>query len=190
MLQHPYPTEDEKRHIAAQTNLTLLQVNNWFINARRRILQPMLDASNPAATDQPSSGNSLHGKCSSSKKAKNSGNGNSKQAAQRFWPENIASLQPQLNLSAESNGATHTGWYLLLHSSCISFHIVISVVTIYVNVCFLDSSLISSTVLSSEESEGSSQDEDEEEEFEEEGEERSQVTKLEGDASSDSEHPQ
>jgi len=56
----------------------------------------------------------------------------------------------------------------------------------------VDSSLISSTVLSSEESEGSSQDEDEEEEeeFEEEGEEQSQITKLEGDASSDSEHPQ
>lgn len=42
-LVHPYPTEDEKREIASQTNLTLLQVNNWFINARRRILQPMLD---------------------------------------------------------------------------------------------------------------------------------------------------
>ncbi|XP_037036021.1 homeobox protein Meis3-like [Bradysia coprophila] len=42
-LVHPYPTEDEKRAIAAQTNLTLLQVNNWFINARRRILQPMLE---------------------------------------------------------------------------------------------------------------------------------------------------
>ncbi|XP_058465606.1 homeobox protein homothorax-like isoform X2 [Malaya genurostris] len=42
-LFHPYPTEDEKRAIAAQTNLTLLQVNNWFINARRRILQPMLE---------------------------------------------------------------------------------------------------------------------------------------------------
>ncbi|CAB0015501.1 unnamed protein product [Nesidiocoris tenuis] len=42
---HPYPTEDEKRQLAAQTDLTLLQVNNWFINARRRILQPMLDAS-------------------------------------------------------------------------------------------------------------------------------------------------
>lgn len=55
----------------------------------------------------------------------------------------------------------------------------------------IDSSLISSTVLSSEESEGSSQDEDEEEEdFEEEGEERSHITKLEGDASSDSEHAQ
>ncbi|XP_050526900.1 homeobox protein PKNOX2-like [Daktulosphaira vitifoliae] len=46
-LIHPYPTEDEKKIIAAQTNLTLLQVNNWFINARRRILQPMLDASSP-----------------------------------------------------------------------------------------------------------------------------------------------
>jgi len=162
-LVHPYPTEDEKRQIAAQTNLTLLQVNNWFINARRRILQPMLDASNPSSTDQPGSGNSLHGKSSSTKKTKNSGSGNSKQAAQRFWPETIASLQPQLHLSTESNGGTHT-----------------------------DSSLISSTVLSSEESEGSSQDEDEEEEeeFEEEGEEQSQITKLEGDASSDSEHPQ
>ncbi|XP_058125240.1 homeobox protein unc-62-like [Anopheles ziemanni] len=42
-LVHPYPTEDEKRAVAAQTNLTLLQVNNWFINARRRILLPMLE---------------------------------------------------------------------------------------------------------------------------------------------------
>ncbi|KAJ8885163.1 hypothetical protein PR048_011359 [Dryococelus australis] len=103
---HPYPTEDEKRQIATQTNLTLLQVNNWFINARRRILQPMLDASNPG-TEQP--GNNLHNKNGSGKKSKSSGTGSSKQAAQRFWPENIASLQPQLSLS-ESNGThgTHT----------------------------------------------------------------------------------
>ncbi|XP_062861720.1 homeobox protein PKNOX1.1 [Trichomycterus rosablanca] len=40
-ITHPYPTEDEKKQIASQTNLTLLQINNWFINARRRIL-PML----------------------------------------------------------------------------------------------------------------------------------------------------
>lgn len=54
IFQHPYPTEDEKRTIAAQTNLTLLQVNNWFINARRRILQPMLDAS---SSSEPSGRN-------------------------------------------------------------------------------------------------------------------------------------
>ncbi|CAF1066210.1 unnamed protein product [Rotaria magnacalcarata] len=46
-ITHPYPNEDEKRIIATQTNLSLLQVNNWFINARRRILQPMLETSNP-----------------------------------------------------------------------------------------------------------------------------------------------
>jgi len=47
-LVHPYPTEEEKRQLAAQTKLTLLQVNNWFINARRRILQPMLDSAHSA----------------------------------------------------------------------------------------------------------------------------------------------
>ncbi|XP_043937150.1 homeobox protein PKNOX2 isoform X3 [Protopterus annectens] len=70
--QHPYPTEDEKRHIAAQTNLTLLQVNNWFINARRRILQPMLDASNPDPTPK-------------AKKIKSQN-----RPTQRFWPNSIA----------------------------------------------------------------------------------------------------
>ncbi|XP_065149072.1 homeobox protein PKNOX1.1 [Paramisgurnus dabryanus] len=49
-IAHPYPTEEEKKQIATQTNLTLLQVNNWFINARRRILQPMLDASSSETT--------------------------------------------------------------------------------------------------------------------------------------------
>ncbi|XP_013401144.1 homeobox protein PKNOX2-like [Lingula anatina] len=76
-IVHPYPTEDEKRQIAGQTNLTLLQVNNWFINARRRILQPMLDASNPEG----------------SKAKKNKPQNN--RPVQRFWPDSIANLQPQ-----------------------------------------------------------------------------------------------
>ncbi|XP_034946590.1 homeobox protein PKNOX2-like isoform X1 [Chelonus insularis] len=53
-IVHPYPTDDEKRQIATQTNLTLLQVNNWFINARRRILQPMLDGAGAEALPRSS----------------------------------------------------------------------------------------------------------------------------------------
>lgn len=68
-IVHPYPTEDEKRQIAAQTNLTLLQVNNWFINARRRILQPMLDSGIPET--------------SKAKKAKTQ---SKPPVNQRFWP--------------------------------------------------------------------------------------------------------
>ncbi|KAL1419883.1 hypothetical protein MTO96_004638 [Rhipicephalus appendiculatus] len=78
-IVHPYPTEDEKRQIAAQTNLTLLQVNNWFINARRRILQPMLDASNPENSQQKA------------KKAKVQ----TVRPVERFWPDAIAALQPR-----------------------------------------------------------------------------------------------
>ncbi|XP_031725804.1 homeobox protein PKNOX1.1 isoform X2 [Anarrhichthys ocellatus] len=70
-IGHPYPTEDEKKQIAIQTNLTLLQVNNWFINARRRILQPMLDASS-----------------SETPKAKKKTPQN--RPLQRFWPDSIA----------------------------------------------------------------------------------------------------
>ena len=36
--RHPYPTADEKRHLLRQTGITLEQLNNWFINARRRVL--------------------------------------------------------------------------------------------------------------------------------------------------------
>jgi len=41
--KHPYPTEEEKHALAKETKLTLNQISNWFINARRRVLPPLLD---------------------------------------------------------------------------------------------------------------------------------------------------
>ena len=35
-LNHPYPTRDEKKQLADDTGLAILQVEDWFTNARRR----------------------------------------------------------------------------------------------------------------------------------------------------------
>jgi hypothetical protein len=44
-FHHPYPTEEEKIEMAKANTLTLTQVNNWFINSRRRIWRPLMDSS-------------------------------------------------------------------------------------------------------------------------------------------------
>lgn len=42
LLEHadcPYPSRAEKEALRLQTKLTITQINNWFTNARRRILK-------------------------------------------------------------------------------------------------------------------------------------------------------
>ena len=38
----PYPDDDEKDKLCLQTGLSMTQVNNWFVNARRRTLPALL----------------------------------------------------------------------------------------------------------------------------------------------------
>ncbi|KNE62876.1 hypothetical protein AMAG_08053 [Allomyces macrogynus ATCC 38327] len=54
--QDPYPTETEKRDLAAAASLTVTQINYWFVNARRRTLRNRQLAANAApvaAADSP-----------------------------------------------------------------------------------------------------------------------------------------
>uniref|UniRef100_A0A6B2LXD0 Homeobox domain-containing protein n=1 Tax=Arcella intermedia TaxID=1963864 RepID=A0A6B2LXD0_9EUKA len=43
-LEHPYPNHQQKLELAQQTNLTPKQVSDWYVNARRRIVPKLLDA--------------------------------------------------------------------------------------------------------------------------------------------------
>eukprot|EP01113_Clastostelium_recurvatum_P016667 TRINITY_DN19609_c0_g1_i1.p1 TRINITY_DN19609_c0_g1~~TRINITY_DN19609_c0_g1_i1.p1 ORF type:complete len:209 (-),score=48.32 TRINITY_DN19609_c0_g1_i1:47-673(-) len=40
-IKNPYPSEEEKVQLCTQTGLDMTQIANWFINARRRMLQPL-----------------------------------------------------------------------------------------------------------------------------------------------------
>ncbi|EIW81245.1 hypothetical protein CONPUDRAFT_153794 [Coniophora puteana RWD-64-598 SS2] len=50
---HPYPSEEEKKQLCHATGLSMSQVSNWMINARRRILAPIHKAQQAPTTSAP-----------------------------------------------------------------------------------------------------------------------------------------
>ncbi|KAL0088100.1 homeobox KN domain-containing protein [Phycomyces blakesleeanus] len=50
---NPYPSEDEKGALKESTHLTLSQISNWFINARRRLLPHILAHRDQSKEDKP-----------------------------------------------------------------------------------------------------------------------------------------
>ena len=52
-LTHPYPSEDQINQLAQVTGLTIVSVNNWFTNARKWIVQPLIDQANGGGGASP-----------------------------------------------------------------------------------------------------------------------------------------
>lgn len=52
-LDHPYPSEEDKQMFMTRTGLSISQISNWFINARRRQL-PALRNQMRSGTDTES----------------------------------------------------------------------------------------------------------------------------------------
>eukprot|EP00804_Cyclotella_cryptica_P031348 CCRYP_012173-RA/>CCRYP_012173-RA protein AED:0.12 eAED:0.12 QI:579/1/1/1/1/1/2/1677/427 len=52
-IAHPYPTEQEKAQIMAETGIELKQLTNWFVNNRKRYWKPRVEAKLTSVDGKP-----------------------------------------------------------------------------------------------------------------------------------------
>ena len=55
-IAHPYPTEQEKAEIMAETGIEIKQLTNWFVNNRKRFWKPRVEAKLQKSTASSSTG--------------------------------------------------------------------------------------------------------------------------------------
>ncbi|TFL03219.1 hypothetical protein BDV98DRAFT_419836 [Pterulicium gracile] len=107
---HPYPSEDEKKQLCHATGLSMSQVSNWMINARRRILAPVHRAASANAAANNGSSNSSSNSYRSAPASNSLSNSHLLETRRASMPaDNLQLYHPLTLQSVPNTPTTHHG---------------------------------------------------------------------------------